>query len=212
MPEPTTPALPYLHETASQTAGPFVHIGLVPEAAGLAPYTRPFTNVLADERTAGERIRIEGRVLDGTGSPLRDAVVELWQANTAGRYRHPADDASGSRDAAFRGWGRAAADFETGRWWFETVKPGPVPGPGGRPMAPHASLWIVARGINIGLTTRLYFADETSANTADPVLALIEQPSRRQTLLATRHDDAGAVVYRFDVHLQGESETVFFDV
>jgi len=201
-----------LKETPSQTAGPFVHIGLVPEAAGLPAYPTPISNALAGERTQGQRITIVGRVLDGAGAPLRDAVIELWQANAAGRYRHPADAQDRRLDPTFNGFGRAAADFETGVWRFDTVKPGPVAGRGGVPMASHVALWIVARGINVGLLTRLYFADEAAANDADPVLGVVEPAERRQTLIAERRDEEGAVVYRHDIHLQGERETVFFDV
>ena len=104
------------------------------------------------------------------------------------------------------------SDFDTGIWSFDTVKPGVVPGRNGRTMAPHLSLWIVARGINIGLNTRMYFEDEAEANAADPVLGLIEQPGRRETLNARREEREGAVVYRFDIRLQGEGETVFLDV
>jgi len=206
-------ALTYLKETASQTAGPFLHIGLLPSAAGLNLRTQEKPNVLVSGATAGERIRIEGRVIDGAGAPLRDALVEIWQANAHGRYNHPADRQDKPLDAGFRGFGRAVTDFESGLFWFETVKPGRVPGRHGqKPMAPHVSLWIVARGINIGLHTRMYFADESAANAEDPVLRLIEPAERRQTLMAAREERGGEVVYRFDVRLQGDPETVFFDV
>ena len=121
---------------------------------------------------AGERIRIEGRVLDGTGAPSRDVLVEIWQANAAGKLR-PSGRPPGGKplDPHFRGWGRTGTDFETGVYTFETVKPGPVVGrKGHRAMAPHVNFWIVARGINIGLNTRMYFSDEAEANAADPVL------------------------------------------
>ena len=206
-------ALHYLKETPSQTAGPYVHIGLIPRQAGFDIFRHDFSNVLAVEGAAGERIRIEGRVLDGTGAPLRDALLEIWQANAAGRYDHPADTQDKPLDEAFHGWGRAGSDFETGLWWFETVKPGRVVGRHGHmAMAPHVNFWIVARGINVGLHTRMYFADEAEANAEDPVLRLIEQPDRRQTLIAQREALDGAVVYRFDIHLQGDKETVFLDV
>ncbi len=144
---------------------------------------------------------------------MRDALIEVWQANAAGRYAHPADRQPGrDEDPAFRGWGRTGSDFETGLWFFETVKPGSVTGRHGRPMAPHLNLWIVARGINIGLQTRLYFADEAEANRVDPVLNLIEQASRRRTLIAERREGGERPVYVLDIHLQGDAETVFFDV
>lgn len=200
-------------ETASQTAGPFLHIGLYPSAAGLDLRTQERPNIVAGPGVAGERIRIEGLILDGTGASIRDAMVELWQANGHGRYNHPADRQDKPLDEGFRGWGRAVTDFKTGLWWFETIKPGRVPGRRGQPlMAPHVSLWIAARGINIGLHTRLYFADEATANAEDPVLRLIEHEARRKTLIAQREERGAEVVYRLDIRLQGEGETVFFDV
>lgn len=201
-----------LHETASQTAGPFLHIGLLPAAAGIEQRRHQPGNVLAQAGAQGERIRIEGTVYDGAGCPVKDALLEIWQANSAGKYHHPADTQDKPVDPHFHGFGRAAADFSSGLWWFETVKPGPVPGRHGHTMAPHINVMIFARGINIGLHTRLYFADEAEANAADPVLRLIELEPRRQTLLARRELRDGQVVYRFDIYLQGERETVFLDV
>ncbi len=200
-------------ETASQTAGPYVHIGLAPSVAGFDIFESNFGNVLTDAETRGERIRIEGRVFDGIGTVLKDVLIELWQANAEGKYAHPADRQPGkSVDPHFRGWGRACTDFETGVYSFQTLKPGPVEGRDGRFMAPHVNLWIVARGINIGLNTRMYFGDETDANARDSVLNLIEWEARRATLVARREAADGQVVYRFDIRLQGENETVFFDV
>ena len=201
-----------LHETASQTVGPFVHIGLVPVAAGLDIRHNEQWEVLAGAEARGEHIRVEGIVLDGVGAPVRDCVVEAWQANAAGKYHHSDDRQAAPVDPAFRGFGRAVADFATGAWWFDTVKPGPAPGRDGTPMAPHIVLTLLARGINIHLVTRLYFADEVEANDADPVLRLIEQPIRRETLLAQRSQRDGRIVYRLEIRLQGERETVFFDV
>lgn len=203
---------PLLNETASQTAGPYVHIGLAPKAAGFDIFEKNFGNVLVQPETAGERIAIEGRVFDGSGTPLRDVLIELWQADANGRYQHPADRQQRPRDAHFRGWGRACSDFESGVWRFDTIKPGAAEGRHGRMMAPHVNLWIVARGINIGLNTRMYFADEQQANAQDPVLNLIEWEVRRKTLIAQREERDGGVVYRFDIRLQGPDETVFFDV
>jgi protocatechuate 3,4-dioxygenase, alpha subunit len=208
------PSPPNLKETPSQTAGPYVHIGLIPHQAGFDIFETDFSNVLVTPRTKGERIRIEGRIFDGSGSPARDVLVEIWQANAAGRYDHPADRQDDKPlDPAFRGWGRTGTNFESGLYTFETVKPGPVAGRHGhKPMAPHVNLWLAARGINIGLATRMYFSDEEEANTADPVLNIIEQPARRETLIARREERGGEVVYVFDIHLQGDRETVFFDV
>ena len=223
----------YLRETASQTAGPYVHIGLAPGAAGFQIFDRELGWDIAGEGAKGERIRVEGVVIDGTGSPVKDVLIEVWQADADGHYVRRED----SRTAdGFRGWGRVITDFETGEWGFDTIKPGRVrarrkmasgvsdkvrashPDWQGRmdedmaPMAPHLNLWIVARGINIGLNTRMYFDDEAEANDADPVLNLIVWDNRRAPLIATRSDRDGTPVYRFDIRLQGENETVFFDV
>ena len=206
--------LPYLKETPSQTAGPYVHIGLIPHQAGFDIFENNFSNVLVGPETQGERIRIEGRIFDGSGSVTKDILVEIWQANAAGRYNHPADRQEDKPlDESFRGWGRTGTNFETGVYTFETIKPGRVAGRHGRkPMAPHVNVWLAARGINIGLNTRLYFADEADANAEDPVLNMIEPAVRRETLLARREERDGAVVYVFDIRLQGERETVFFDI
>ena len=205
-----------LRETASQTAGPYVHIGLAPKAAGFDIFDNNFASVLTTKKTKGQRIRIEGRVFDGIGTVLKDVLIEIWQANAAGKYAHPADRQAGKKlDPNFRGWGRSCTDFETGVFSFDTIKPGPVQGRDGRLMAPHVNAWIVARGINIGLNTRIYFSDEAEANLGDAVINLIEWEARRKTLVAERLDkktDAGAAVYRFDIRLQGDGETVFFDV
>lgn len=202
--------LPYLKETPSQTAGPYVHIGLAPGAAGFDIYERELGRDIAGPNAAGPRIRIEGLVIDGTGSPIKDVMLEAWQANAAGHYAHA--QGGGPVEDGFRGWGRVITDFDTGQWAFDTVKPGPVPGRNGTVQAPHISLWIVARGINLGLHTRLYFEDEAQANAADPVLNGIEWENRRPTLIARRADRDGQNVYRFDIKIQGEDETVFFDI
>jgi protocatechuate 3,4-dioxygenase alpha subunit len=204
---------PLMRETASQTAGPYVHIGLAPQQAGFEIFENNFGSVLTNAQTQGERIRIEGRVFDGIGTVLKDALIEIWQANAQGKYAHPADRQPGKAlDENFRGWGRSCTDFDSGVYSFDTIKPGVVTGRNGRFMAPHINVWVVARGINLGLNTRLYFSDEAAANAKDAVLNLIEWEQRRATLVAQREDKGGAVVYRFDIRLQGEGETVFFDV
>lgn len=202
--------LDYLKETPSQTAGPYVHIGLAPGAAGFDIYKQELGKDIAGPNAMGKRIRIEGRVIDGMGSPIKDVMLEAWQANAAGIYAHP--EHPGAVEDGFRGWGRIITDFNTGEWGFDTIKPGAVTDQNGRTMAPHISLWIVARGINVGLQTRLYFSDEEASNAADPVLNLIEWERRRQTLIAARTEQDGKPVYRFDIKLQGEDETVFFDI
>ena len=138
-----------------------------------------------------------GRIFEGSLAPVSDAVVELWQADTQGNHSNA--------------WGRVATDA-AGTFTFDTVKPGRVAGPDGTPMAPHVTLWIVARGINIGLHTRLYFEDETAANAADFVLNRIMDPRRRQTLIAAKSENIGRTTYTLDIRLQGDGETVFFDI
>lgn len=191
-----------LHETPSQTAGPFLHIGMLPAAAGLPKRAHEPGNVLIRPGHAGRAIRIEGLILDGEGEPVRDAALELWQADHQGRYGAP----------DFPGFGRAATDFGTGLWFFETILPGPVPWPGGGMQAPHGTLAIFARGINIHLHTRVYFPDFAAANEADPVLRRIDDAAARATLIARAVADQPMPTYRFDIRLQGEGETVFLDV
>jgi protocatechuate 3,4-dioxygenase alpha subunit len=210
---PTPFTLSYLPETPSQTAGPYVHIGLIPSQAGFEIFENNFGGDIAGPGVAGERIIIEGRIFDGAGHVAKDVLVETWQANAAGRYNHPADRQDKPLDPAFRGWARTGTNFETGLYTIRTIKPGPVAGRKGRKtMAPHVSFWLAARGINIGLATRMYFGDEEAANSEDPVLGIIEQPERRKTQIAPRSERDGAIVYTFDIYLQGERETVFFDV
>jgi protocatechuate 3,4-dioxygenase alpha subunit len=160
--------------------------------------------VAADTR--GEKIKIRGCIYDGAGAPLLDAMIETWQADASGRYPSPRDT-PGEAGAGFGGWGRQPCDQETGEFVFDTIKPGRVAYPDGRPQAPHITLWIVARGINIGLHTRLYFDDEPDANAEDPILLAAQ--GRAQTLVA-RSEGNGC--FRFDIRLQGDGETVFFDM
>jgi protocatechuate 3,4-dioxygenase alpha subunit len=201
-------ALDRQKESASQTAGPYVHIGLTPNFCGIdGVYPDDLGAAMVNDKTRGERIRITIRVIDGADTPLKDALVEIWQADAAGLYNSPSE-LRGSADPNFSGWGRQATDMLTGECVFETVKPGSVPFIDGRMMAPHITVWIVARGINIGLHTRLYFGDEEAANAEDPVLSRIEHRDRVATLIASRDGDT----YSFDIRLQGDNETVFFDI
>jgi len=182
--------------TPSQTVGPFFVIGL------------PFEG---DERLVEDdvpdAVRIEGIVFDGDGVPVDDALVEIWQANRGGRYAHPEDTREDvPLEDGFSGHGRCGTDV-SGRYRFVTVKPGPVPAPGGGQQAPHIEVSVLARGLLKRLATRIYFPDEAEANETDPVLSALD-PERRDTLVA--RDDGG--VLRFDIRLQGEGETVFFDV
>lgn len=184
--------------TPSQTVGPFFHGGLLRE--GL--------NVLVGPQTVGERIRIEGVVRDGDGRPVSDAVVEIWQANAHGRYHHPADRRPLPLDPTFTGFGRCGTDDE-GRYWFETIRPGPVPADDQGMQAPHINVAVFARGLLDHLTTRLYFEDDPAIH-HDPVLQRVPA-ARRGTLLARRLPGEGRPVYRFDIVLQGPDETVFFE-
>jgi len=195
--------LDLLEETPSQTAGPYVHIGCIPTFAGIeGVYPEDLGLSPIREGAEGEIVTIRGQVLDGTGWALRDALIESWQPDAAGRF--PGTDGA---DPHVTGFCRFAADKVTGEYTLRTVKPGPVALRDGRMQAPHISLWIVARGINIGLSTRLYFEDED--NSADPLLARIEQRPRVETLIARKDGDRA---YRFDIRLQGVGETVFLDL
>lgn len=195
-----------LKESPSQTAGPYVHIGCTPNFAGIdGVYTTDLGTRMADEQAKGERITIRGTVFDGVGAPLRDALIEIWQADAAGLYPSP-EETGGEADPHFSGWGRSAGDALTGEWIFETIRPGPTALPDGRPQAPHVTFWIVARGINLGLHTRMYFPEDDL--TDDPILSRIEHQARVSTLVAEKIGDGE---YRFDIRLQGERETIFFD-
>lgn len=181
--------------TPSQTIGPFLHIEL--------PYEGEDKLVQPNHPGA---IRLLGTVTDGEGEAVDDALVEIWQANAAGRYAHPEDTREDlPLEEGFTGFGRCATDHE-GRYEFLTVKPGPVPGPDGRAQAPHIDVSVFARGLLNRLVTRIYFPDEAEANAADPVLSLIEDETERQTLVASQDDGA----LRFDIRLQGDGETTFF--
>jgi protocatechuate 3,4-dioxygenase alpha subunit len=191
--------------TASQTVGPFFSPALLRADAE--------RHILTQPETEGERIRIEGRVLDGDGVPVPDALVEIWQANAAGRYNHPADTGPARLDPAFLGFGRSGTE-ENDTYWFETIKPGPVRFDGTQMQAPHICVTIFARGLLNHVVTRLYFEDEP-ANASDPVLLRVPA-DRRSTLLAKRVADTEAagkpLVYRFDIVLQGAGETAFFQL
>lgn len=182
--------------TPSQTVGPFFAIGL--------PWERgPFA--VADG-TPGA-IRITGSVYDGAGEAVPDAMIETWQADPWGRFADMHGYGERSELEGFRGFARFAAEDGDGSYEIVTVKPGPVPAQGGGPQAPHIDLSVFARGMLNRCVTRVYFADEPDANAADVVLASVPE-HRRHTLLATTTEQG----YRFDIHLQGPDETVFFDI
>jgi protocatechuate 3,4-dioxygenase alpha subunit len=198
-----TQPLDILVETPSQTAGPYVHIGCIPTFAGVeGVYPEDLGLSPIEDDAQGEVITIVGSIYDGTGWAMRDAMFESWQADAAGVY--PGQDGA---DPKVTGFCRFAADKDTGEFTLRTIKPGSVKGRNGQVFAPHISIWIVARGINIGLNTRIYFDDED--NSADPLLARIEQRPRVDTLIAKKTGDG---TYRFDIRLQGEGETVFLDL
>jgi protocatechuate 3,4-dioxygenase alpha subunit len=182
--------------TPSQTVGPYFAIGMTWEDGPLA----------APASMEGS-FWIRGAVYDGNGEPIPDAVVETWQADADGRFQHP-DDPRGSVDwGNFRGLGRSGTDGE-GRWAIHTIKPGPLPGPNGATQAPHIDVTVMCRGLLARLVTRIYFPEEEAANAADPVLSSLPATAESERLIAEKTDDG----YRFDIHLQGENETVFFAV
>jgi protocatechuate 3,4-dioxygenase alpha subunit len=198
----------YLKETPSQTAGPYVHIGLTPNFCDISGvYDGDLGTAMVNDKTTGERITVTGRIFDGAGALVRDAVIEIWQADSAGLYNSPSE-MRGTADPNFTGWGRCPTRAEDGAYSFETIKPGKVPFKDGRKQAPHITFWIVARGINLGLHTRMYFPEESEANAADPLLQRIEHRDRVATLIAARD----GATYTFDIRLQGENETVFLDI
>jgi protocatechuate 3,4-dioxygenase alpha subunit len=181
--------------TASQTVGPFLHIGL--------DWLK--RDHLAGAGASGERVTIEGRILDRDGVPVSDAVIEVWQANAHGKYAHPDDWQDKPIDKEFSGFGRVPTDA-AGAFCFTTIKPGSVPGPDGRMQAPHLAITVFMRGLLKHLTTRLYFPDEP-ANALDPILNLVSA-DRRPTLVAKAKEPG---MLEWNIHLQGQDETVFFD-
>ena len=183
-----------MKQSASQTVGPFFRIGLI--------YSRA-QNELVDEQTAGERITLTGVVYDGDGQPIPDALIEIWQPDARGIFNHPLDPLHAQADPHFRGFGRAE-NLNAGNYEFKTIKPG-----GRDRLPPYVNVHVFARGMLIHAMTRIYFPDEP-ANTDDPVLSSVD-PERRHTLIAIREESEGPAVYRFDIHMQGEDETVFFN-
>ncbi|MGI5118389.1 protocatechuate 3,4-dioxygenase subunit alpha [Marinactinospora thermotolerans] len=181
--------------TPSQTVGPYLHIGL-PWPDG------PFA---VEEGTPGG-IWIRGTLYDGAGQPVTDGLIETWQADPDGRFDHPDDPRGAVRRPGFRGFGRCPTDAH-GAYGIFTLKPGPLPGPRG-PQAPHIDVSVFARGMLHRVVTRIYFPEEQAANAADPVLCAVSDPAVRATLIADATDDG----YRFDIRLQGENETAFFDI
>ena len=194
----------------SQTIGPFAAPCLTPTEAGKTQYDWKqlvTSNVVTADAT-GERIRIEGLVIDGAGKPIDGILFETWQADSQGRYAHPRDRRG--TNSSFKGFGRVESGTD-GRFVLDTIKPGAVPGPNGATQAPHILVAIHMRGILTHLYSRIYFSDEAAANAADPVLKLVPA-ERRDTLIAKRQQGANGAVYKIDFQIQGDRETVFFDV
>jgi protocatechuate 3,4-dioxygenase alpha subunit len=191
-----------LQMTASQTVGPYLHIGL----------DWLNTNNLVGEGVAGERVVIEGRLFDGSGNPVSDGVIEVWQANSHGKYAHPEDKRDLPLEAGFRGFGRIPTDAN-GVFRFTTIKPGRVPGAGGKLQAPHIVVSVFSRGVIKRLATRIYFPDEAS-NADDPVLNQV--PAERRSTLIARKVSGREGVLEWNIVIQGEAsgqgETVFFDI
>lgn len=188
--------------TGSQTVGPFFRKGL----------ERPEWSDLTTAGTAGKKIHIAGDLIDGQGESVPDGLVEIWQANAAGKYAHPADAQPKPLDPHFRGFGRACTDAQ-GRFMFVTVLPGAVTDAGGIVHAPHINVSVFSRGLLKRLITRIYFSDHATENAADPLLKSIAHDDLRNTLIAVRLDDVAAVpTYRFPIILQGDGETAFLDV
>jgi protocatechuate 3,4-dioxygenase alpha subunit len=192
--------------TPSQTVGPFFAYGLTPK--GQYDWSDLLDGNLVTPDVSGERIRIEGRVTDGDGKPINDAMIEIWQADSQGRYAHPSDQRA-LPNSAFKGHGRVGTDGK-GEYAFDTVKPGPVPGPNGEMQAPHIVVCYFSRGLLTHMYTRIYFADE-AANAKDPILGVVPA-DRRDTLIAKKEMRGATPVFRFDIRVQGDKETVFFAV
>ena len=188
--------------TPSQTVGPFFAYGLTPN--GKYSWNDAFTNNLVTPDVTGERIRVEGFVYDGDGANVPDAMLEIWQADAQGRFSDP-QDSRGLTNSSFKGFGRCGTGAEG--YSFETIKPGAVPGLNGKNQAPHIVLAIFGRGMTMQSMTRIYFDDEP-ATASDEVMKLVPE-DRRNTLIAKK---TAPGVYRFDIYLQGDNETVFFDV
>jgi protocatechuate 3,4-dioxygenase, alpha subunit len=200
--------------TPSQTVGPFFAYGLSPKGRaqwdpnGTYAWKETAGDNLITPDASGQKIRVEGIVYDGDGKAITDAMLEIWQADAQGRYASPRDTRA-LPNSQFKGFGRSATD-KTGVFSFDTIKPGAVPGPNGKAQAPHVMFCIFSRGMLRQIYTRLYFADE-AANDSDPILTLVPA-DRRGTLIAHKEMRGEVPVYRFDIRVQGENETVFFDI
>jgi len=198
-----------LKQTPSQTAGPYLHIGCIPQQIGITPsFSKDLNNLVLSNETKGSRIEICGKIYDGNHDVIKDALVEIWQVDTNGCYKSRVNKNNKS-DPNFNNWGRTSCDLETGLWQFYTIKPGMVTLNNQKILAPHIWLWVAARGINTGLFTCLYFCDENNLNALDCNLKKISKNSNLQSLIA---DKIAENKYEFNIYLQGDKETIFFDI
>ena len=197
-----------LKQTPSQTAGPYLHIGLLPKKVGInSSFSRELNNLILSEKTKGTRIEISGKIYDGNKEVLKDALVEIWQVDSNGNYQSRLTKKN-KYDKNFSNWGRTSCDFNTGLWKFNTIKPGTVQLNKSEILAPHIWLWIVARGINLGLYTCMYFSDENALNKLDRNLKKLTN-NNLQSLFAVNIEK---YKYEFNIYLQGDNETIFFNV
>tara|TARA_B100000902_G_scaffold121678_1_gene121805 strand:+ start:583 stop:1197 length:615 start_codon:yes stop_codon:yes gene_type:complete len=198
-----------LKQTPSQTAGPYLHIGCIPHQIGINhAFSKDLNNLVLSKETKGSRIEICGKIYDGNYDVIKDALVEIWQVDTNGYYKSRVNRNNKS-DPNFNNWGRTSCDLETGLWQFHTIKPGMVKLNNRKTLAPHIWLWIVARGINMGLFTCLYFCDENNLNKLDCNLKKMSNNSNLESLIAEKIEKNK---YEFNIYLQGDKETIFFDI
>ena len=198
-----------LKQTPSQTAGPYLHIGFLPKKVGInSSFSRELNNLILSEKTKGTRIEISGKIYDGNNEVLKDALVEIWQVDSNGNYQSRLTKKN-KYDKNFSNWGRTSCDFNTGLWKFNTIKPGIVQLNKSEILAPHIWLWIVARGINLGLYTCMYFSDENALNKLDRNLKKLTNNNNLQSLFAVNIEK---YKYEFNIYLQGDKETIFFNV
>ena len=198
-----------LKQTPSQTAGPYLHIGFLPKKVGInSSFSRELNNLILSEKTEGTRIEISGKIYDGNNEILKDALIEIWQVDSNGNYQSILTQ-NNNYDKNFSNWGRTSCDFNTGLWKFYTIKPGKVQLNKSEILAPHIWLWIVARGINLGLYTCMYFSDENTLNKLDRNLKKLINNNNLQSLFAVNIEKNK---YEFNIYLQGDKETIFFNV
>jgi protocatechuate 3,4-dioxygenase alpha subunit len=197
-----------IKQTPSQTAGPYLHIGLLPKKVGInSSFSRELNNLILSEKTKGTRIEISGKIYDGNNEVLKDALVEIWQVDSNGNYQSRLTKKT-KYDKNFSNWGRTSCDINTGLWKFNTIKPGIVQLNKSEILAPHIWFWIVARGINLGLYTCMYFSDENTLNKLDRNLKKFTN-NNLQSLFAVNIEK---YKYEFNIYLQGDKETIFFNV